>query len=130
MNFDLGKIVSVLGLITAIAAASAAQFGAINAKWGLSVTFLGAMASALGKALVTRSSHWVLTVLGISIAVATVIASQADLFGPEIVRLAGSVGAVLTALGKGFGDWWSGNGGGGGGVDLSGRPPGGNQYSF
>ena len=129
MSFDVGKIVSALGLIAAIAAASAAQFGAINAKWGLIVTFLGAMASALGKALVAQSSHWVLTVLGISIAVATVVASQADLFGPEVVRLAGSVGALLTALGKGFGDWWGGSGGGGG-VDLSGRPPGGNQYSF
>lgn len=127
---NVGKLVSVLGLITALAGAASAQFGAIKPVYGLIVTFIGAMASTLGRAIVTQTGHWVLTVLGILVAIFTVVASQVDLFGPEVIRVSGSIAALLTALGKGFTDWWKGDDDGSGGGDLSGRPPAGNQYSL
>ncbi len=109
------KIVTWLGVISAVASAIAGQVGTLNPKTALYIVLAGSLAAAIGGALakLVESSVFV-TVIGVGVAACGVLAGAGDLIGTGKAAVIAIIGTALTAIGKslfGWGDNDSPNGG-------------------
>jgi hypothetical protein len=95
------KVIAILGVITAVAFAVAPQFDLINpavAPWLMLVgTAAAAVAGALSK---FGQQHPSVALIGVGIALASVVAGAVDMLPAQVVQIAGIVGTALAALGK------------------------------
>lgn len=106
MNY--AKLVSILGLLSTIAAAIASQVGAINATAGKWTMFAGAVAAAAGGALVkfATAMPWALR-LGLIVAVAAVFGQQdfAGLIPKYVADIVAIIGTAAAASGESLFGW-------------------------
>lgn len=100
------KIVSILGLITAIATAITSQVTAINLKWGAWVMLAGTVAAASGGALAKFGAQGpIATGLGVVMAVSGALAMATDVIPSSIAALIAIVGTAAAAAGKSLFGW-------------------------
>lgn len=100
------KIVTVLGVIAAVASAILAQIDVISAKWGAIIALVGALAAASGGAITKFiESTKLVTIIGVLVAVSGVLAGAGDLIGAQYAQYAAIVGTALTAIGKSLFGW-------------------------
>lgn len=116
------KLITVAGLVAAVAAATAGQIGALDAKAALYVTMIGAVFAAVGGAISKfLEADIYVTLTGVGVAVFSVLMGAGDLIGTTKAQIAGIIGAALTAIGKslfGWDDDSSGQGAARGGVSF------------
>lgn len=97
----MSKAISVLGVLSAVTFAVAAQFSLINPKVGMWLMLLGTIAAAASGAL-TKYGHTntYVTVAGVTVAVASVVAGAADILPAQVTMIASIVGTAVAAAGK------------------------------
>ena len=95
------KIISILGVVAAVALAIAGQLGAINGRWELVAMAVAAVASAAGGALskFTGGNHAV-TIVGLVVAVSGALAGFNDLLGAGLAQVIAIIGTAAAAAGK------------------------------
>ena len=97
----MSKVIAVLGVITAVAFAVAPQFDAINPQVAPWLMLLGTVAAAVTGALTKfGGQHPSVTMIGVGVAVASVLAGAADVLPGNVVSVAGIVGTALAAMGR------------------------------
>lgn len=95
------KVISVLGVVSAVTFAVAAQFNIINPRIGMWLVLLGTAASAATGALTKYgSTNIYVTVGGVVVAVASVVAGAADILPQQVTLIASIVGTAIAAAGK------------------------------
>lgn len=100
------KLITVAGLVAAVAAATAGQIGALDAKAALYVTMIGAVFAAVGGAISKfLEANIYVTLTGVGVAVFGVLMGAGDLIGTKWAQIAGIAGAALTAMGKSLFGW-------------------------
>ena len=104
----MSKLIAVLGVVTAVAFAVAPQFDALNPQVAPWLMLLGTLAAAVAGALTKFGGKNIyVTLIGVGIAGASVLAGAADLLPTQVVSVAGIIGSALAAMGKSlFGDFW------------------------
>lgn len=104
MNYS--KIISTLGLITAIGTAIAAQVSAINPRYGAWVMLAGTLAAASGGALAKFGAQGpIATGLGLIVAVSGVLAMATDVIPGGFAALVAIAGTAAAAAGKSLFGW-------------------------
>lgn len=102
------KIISILGVISAVLFATAPQFSAIDPKIAAILTLIGTVATAATGALVRFGvSNIYITIVGVAIAVLSVLGGATDLLPANIVTVLTIAGTAIAAFGKslfGLGD--------------------------
>lgn len=107
------KIITIAGVIAAVAAATAGQIGAIDPKAALYVTLIGAVFAAIGGAISKfLEANIYVTLTGVGVAVFGVLMGAGDLIGTTKAQIAGILGAALTSMGKSLFGWDDDNSGG------------------
>lgn len=102
------KLITILGVIAAVASAILAQVEVISASTGAIVALVGALAAAAGGALTKFiEGTKAVTVIGVLVAVAGVLAGAGDLVGDKYAQYAAILGTALTAIGKSLFGWES-----------------------
>lgn len=94
------KIISVLGLVAAVALAIAGQLEAINPKWGLIAMAVAAVASAAGGALSQFTGNYYVTGIGLVVAVSGAILGFDGLIGAGAAQVIAIIGTAAAAAGK------------------------------
>ncbi len=95
------KVISVLGVVSAVTFAVAAQFNIINPRIGMWLVLFGTAASAATGALTKYgSTNIYVTVGGVVVAVASVVAGAADVLPQQVTLIASIVGTAIAAAGK------------------------------
>lgn len=95
------KVISVLGVVSAVTFAVAAQFNIINPRIGMWLVLFGTAASAATGALTKYgSTNIYVTVGGVVVAVASVVAGAADILPQHVTLIASIVGTAIAAAGK------------------------------
>ena len=104
----MSKLIAVLGVMTAVAFAVAPQFDAMNPQVAPWLMLLGTLAAAVAGALTKFGGRNIyVTLIGVGIAGASVLAGAADLLPTQVVSVAGIIGSALAAMGKSlFADFW------------------------
>jgi hypothetical protein len=104
----MSKIVSALGVLSAVLFALAPQFSSLNPKIAALFTLVGtAVAAASGAVIKFGGSNKIVTILGIVLAVASVGAGAADLLPSSVVLVFSVVGTAVAAIGKSLFGWES-----------------------
>jgi hypothetical protein len=100
------KAISILGLLTAIASATASQIGDMNPKAGVWVMVGGSVASAAGGALrKSGSSSPAVTALGLIVAVSGALAMATDVVPAKIAAIIAVAGTIASAAGQSLFGW-------------------------
>lgn len=95
------KIISILGVISAVLFATAPQFTAIQPKTAAILTLIGTVATAASGALIRFGiSNIYVTVIGVLIAVISVLAGANDIIPGNVVTVLTIAGTAIAALGK------------------------------
>ena len=95
------KIISILGVISAVLFATAPQFTAIQPKTAAILTLIGTVATAASGALIRFGiSNIYVTVIGVLIAVISVLAGANDIIPDNVVTVLTIAGTAIAALGK------------------------------
>ena len=95
------KIISILGVISAVLFATAPQFTAIQPKTAAVLTLIGTVATAASGALIRFGiSNIYVTVIGVLIAVISVLAGANDIIPDNVVTVLTIAGTAIAALGK------------------------------
>jgi hypothetical protein len=103
----MSKIVSALGVLSAVLFAVAPQFSTLNPRTAAWLTLIGTAVAAASGAIVKFDgvANKLVTVLGVVLAVASVGAGAADLLPSSIVLVFSIVGTAAAALGKSLFGW-------------------------
>jgi hypothetical protein len=97
----MSKLIAVLGVITAVAFAIAPQFDLLNPTVAPWLMLVGTAAAAVAGALTKFGhQHPSVALIGVGIALASVVAGAVDMLPAQVVQIAGIVGTALAALGK------------------------------
>ena len=95
------KIISILGVISAVLFATAPQFTTIQPKTAAVLTLIGTVATAASGALIRFGiSNIYVTVIGVLIAVISVLAGANDIIPDNVVTVLTIAGTAIAALGK------------------------------
>lgn len=95
------KIISILGVVAAIALAVAGQLEAINPKWGVLAMAIAAVASAAGGALSKfTGGNYAVTGLGLVVAVTSALLGFEGLLGVGTAQILAILGTAAAAAGK------------------------------
>jgi hypothetical protein len=98
---QVSKFIAVLGVITAVAFAIAPQFDLLNPQVAPWLMLVGTAAAAVAGALTKfGKDHPSVALIGVGIALASVVAGAVDMLPAQVVQIAGIVGTALAALGK------------------------------
>lgn len=105
----MSKIVSALGVISAVLFAVAPQFSTLNPRTAAWLTLIGTAVAAASGAIVKFDGveNKLVTVLGVVLAVASVGAGAADLLPESVVLVFSIVGTAVAAIGKSLFGWKS-----------------------
>lgn len=102
------KLVTILGVVAAVASAILAQVEVISVQTGAIIALVGALAAAAGGAITKFfEGTKIVTITGVLIAVAGVLAGAGDLIGAQYAQYAAIFGTALTAIGKSLFGWES-----------------------
>jgi len=97
----MSKVISFLGVLTAVAFAIAPQVDAVSPRVAPWLMLLGTVAAAISGALLKFGhTHPSVTFVGVGVAVASVLAGAADVLPVSVVSVAGIVGTALAAMGR------------------------------
>ncbi|HKX30646.1 MAG TPA: hypothetical protein VJ302_23355 [Blastocatellia bacterium] len=100
------KVISILGLITAVAAGIGSQVAAINPKYGAWTMLAGAVAAAAGGAIRKfQSGGKAVTAVGIIVAVAGVLAMATDVIPGMWAAVIAIIGTAAGAAGESLFGW-------------------------
>ena len=95
------KLISILGVVSAVTFAVAPQFSSIQPKTAAWLALIGtAVSAASGALLKFGEDNKVITAIGIAVAVSTVLAGSADLLPSNVVFILTVAGTALSAVGK------------------------------
>lgn len=105
----MSKIVSALGVLSAVLFAVAPQFSTLNPRTAAWLTLIGTAVAAATGAIVKFDgvTNKLVTVLGVVLAVASVGAGAADLLPSSVVLVFSIVGTAVAAIGKSLFGWES-----------------------
>ena len=105
----MSKIVSALGVLSAVLFAVAPQFSTLNPRMAAWLTLIGTAVAAASGAIVKFDgvANKLVTVLGVVLAVASVGAGAADLLPSSLVLVFSIVGTAVAAIGKSLFGWES-----------------------
>jgi len=103
----MSKIVSALGVLSAVLFAVAPQFSTLNPRTAAWLTLIGTAVAAASGAIVKFDgvANKLVTVLGVVLAVASVGAGAADLLPSSVVLVFSIVGTAVAAIGKSLFGW-------------------------
>ena len=97
----MSKLIAVLGVVTAVAFAVAPQFDALSPQVAPWLMLLGTLAAAVAGALTKFGGKNIyVTIIGVGVAGASVLAGAADILPANVVSVAGIVGTALAAMGR------------------------------
>ena len=97
----MSKVISILGVLTAVAFAIAPQVDAVSPQLAPWLMLVGTVAAAISGALLKFGAKNIyVTFIGVGVAVASVIAGAADVLPVNVVSVAGIVGTALAAMGR------------------------------
>lgn len=97
----MSKVIAVLGVVTAVAFAVAPQFDALSPQVAPWLMLLGTLAAAVAGALTKFGGKNIyVTIIGVGVAGASVLAGAADVLPANVVSVAGIVGTALAAMGR------------------------------
>jgi len=102
---DTGKAVSTLALIASILGALVAPFTTIKPTYAILLGIGAAVVGVIGKGIAEATSSWLLTALGIVVAVTAAIVNYTDVqtvLSPHTLAVLVNIGAIAAALGKGI----------------------------
>jgi len=104
------QIISALGVISAILFSIAPQFNTINPKTAAWLGLIGTAVSAFSGALVKFSwaENRVVTIIGATLAVVSVLAGAGDLLPSNYVFILTVIGTALAAVGRSLFGWTDG----------------------
>lgn len=95
------KIISILGVISAVLFATAPQFTAIQPKTAAILTLIGTTATAASGALIRFGmSNIYVTIIGVLIAVISVVGGASDIIPGNVVTILTIAGTAIAAVGK------------------------------
>jgi hypothetical protein len=98
---QMSKLIAVLGVVTAVAFAVAPQFDALSPQVTPWLMLLGTLAAAVAGALTKFGGKNVyVTIIGVGVAGASVLAGAVDVLPANVVSVAGIVGTALAAMGR------------------------------
>lgn len=95
----IGQAVSVLGVIAAVASAVAGVYEAAAPPTAAALVLVSAVAAAAGKSLSQYTGSIAMTIVGLVVAVAGIIA-QATILPSKITFAASVIGVAFAAAGK------------------------------
>lgn len=99
-------IISLLGVVAAVAFSVAPQFEVVNPKTAAYLTLIGtAVSAASGALLKFGGQNKLVTILGVALAVVGVGAGAVDLLPSNIVFVLTIAGTVIAAVGKSLFGW-------------------------
>lgn len=97
----MSKIISILGVISSVLFATAPQFSTLQPKTAAWLTLIGTVATAASGALVKYGSNNIYpTIIGVAVAVISVLAGANDLIPSNIVFILTVAGTALASFGK------------------------------
>lgn len=97
----MSKIISILGVISSVLFATAPQFSTLQPKTAAWLTLIGTVATAASGALVKYGSKNIYpTIIGVAVAVISVLAGANDLIPSNIVFILTVAGTALASFGK------------------------------
>jgi hypothetical protein len=100
MDFTRSQIQSILAVVVVVATSIGTGLGAVNPKAATIVALVAALSASVGRTLSTTTDNHALTIVGVLVAIASVLGAAADVIPVSYLPWLGILATGLAAAGR------------------------------